>query len=93
MKTNIKLCIEVFFFNIQPCIQVNSLSAQVLYNKIAEIAEIDENTNVLDVYCGTGTIALSVAKVCLKIHNKYIERHTDLGFHFFRNANKCTASS
>lgn len=42
---------------------MNTLAAEVLYNKIGEIAEIDANTNILDVCCGTGTIGLSLSKV------------------------------
>jgi 16S rRNA G1207 methylase RsmC len=48
---------------------VNTLAAEVLYNKIAEIAEIDSNTNIMDVCCGTGTIGLSLAKVNIDLHN------------------------
>lgn len=45
------------------------MAAEVLFNKIAEIAEIDSNTNILDVCCGTGTIGLSLAKVGTKFYN------------------------
>lgn len=41
--------------------QVNRDMAEVLYNKAAEYAE-PENKNILDLYCGAGTIGLSMAK-------------------------------
>ena len=43
--------------------QVNTLAAEALYHKIGELAEVDLQTNILDVCCGTGTIGLSIAKV------------------------------
>lgn len=36
----------------------------MLYAKIQQLAQIDENTTVLDVCCGTGTIGLSMASNC-----------------------------
>jgi tRNA (uracil-5-)-methyltransferase len=42
-----------------------------LYKKIGDIAQIDEQTIVLDVCCGTGTIGLTLAKV------KYFENRID----------------
>ncbi len=33
-----------------------------LYSKALEYADIDENTSVMDIYCGIGTISLCVAK-------------------------------
>ena len=41
--------------------QVNALQAENLYEKAAEFAEPDGRT-VLDLYCGAGTIGLSMAK-------------------------------
>lgn len=42
--------------------QVNPYMTEMLYNKALEYAEITENDNVLDVYCGIGTISLVAAK-------------------------------
>jgi tRNA (uracil-5-)-methyltransferase len=42
--------------------KANTKAAEILYNKIVEISDIDENTIVLDICCGTGTIGLSLAK-------------------------------
>ncbi len=41
--------------------QVNRNGAQLLYGKAAEYADVSENDDILDLYCGTGTIGLSMA--------------------------------
>ncbi|KAG8597344.1 hypothetical protein GDO81_002256 [Engystomops pustulosus] len=47
--------------------QVNTLAAEVLYSAIADWARLDENSTVLDVCCGTGTIGISLAKKVKKV--------------------------
>nr|DBA23109.1 TPA: hypothetical protein GDO54_014058 [Pyxicephalus adspersus] len=47
--------------------QVNTLAAEVLYSTIADWAQLDQNSTVLDVCCGTGTIGLSLAKRVKKV--------------------------
>ena len=42
--------------------QVNRAGAELLYRKAAEYAAITEADDLLDLYCGTGTIGLSMAK-------------------------------
>ena len=42
--------------------QVNRDQAENLYNKAFEYAELTENDTLLDLYCGAGTIGLSMAK-------------------------------
>ena len=42
--------------------QVNRDQAEKLYNKAFEYAELTENDTLLDLYCGAGTIGLSMAK-------------------------------
>lgn len=42
--------------------QVNRAGAEALYNKARELAELNGDENLLDLYCGTGTIGLSMAK-------------------------------
>jgi tRNA (uracil-5-)-methyltransferase len=44
----------------------NTKGAEVLYRKIGELCDIDENTVVLDICCGTGTIGLTLARVKLE---------------------------
>lgn len=42
--------------------QVNRAQAERLYSLAAEYADLDENTVLLDMYCGVGTIGLTMAK-------------------------------
>lgn len=42
--------------------QINHDQAEKLYYKAAEYAELTENDTLLDLYCGAGTIGLSMAK-------------------------------
>lgn len=51
-------------FNISPFsfFQPNVYTAEKIYNKAIEFANINENTNVLDLYSGTGTITQVMAK-------------------------------
>lgn len=41
--------------------QINSSQAEVLYSIAEEFAQLDENITLLDMYCGAGTIGLSMA--------------------------------
>lgn len=43
--------------------QVNTAAAEVLYSVVGEWAQLDQDSTVLDVCCGTGTIGISLAKV------------------------------
>lgn len=43
--------------------QVNTGAAEVLYSAVGEWAQLDQDSTVLDVCCGTGTIGISLAKV------------------------------
>uniref|UniRef100_A0A8C9YN85 tRNA (uracil(54)-C(5))-methyltransferase n=1 Tax=Sander lucioperca TaxID=283035 RepID=A0A8C9YN85_SANLU len=42
--------------------QVNTGAAEVLYSAVGEWAQLDGDSTVLDVCCGTGTIGISLAK-------------------------------
>ncbi|KAG7241362.1 hypothetical protein INR49_025562, partial [Caranx melampygus] len=42
--------------------QVNTGAAEVLYSAVGEWAQLDQDSTVLDVCCGTGTIGISLAK-------------------------------
>lgn len=57
-------------FNIsaQSFFQVNSEQAEKLYNKALEYAALSGNETVVDVYCGTGTISLYLAKHAGKVY-------------------------
>lgn len=43
--------------------QINTKSAEVLYELAIKMSKVDSNTTVLDICCGTGTIGLCFAKV------------------------------
>lgn len=43
--------------------QTNSFQAQVLYDTIIEYAEFNELDKVVDLYCGTGTIAIYISNL------------------------------
>ncbi|KAI8505199.1 tRNA methyltransferase 2 [Branchiostoma belcheri] len=47
--------------------QVNTLAAEVLYTTVADWCDFTENSTVLDVCCGTGTIGLTLAKHVKKV--------------------------
>ena len=51
-----------FKISAQSFFQVNSEQAEVLYNKAIEFAGLTGKETVVDVYCGTGTISLFLAK-------------------------------
>ncbi len=47
--------------------QINHGTAEKIYKKAAEIAELKPDDILLDLYCGTGTIGLSMAKKVSKL--------------------------
>lgn len=47
--------------------QTNTLAAEVLYSSVGEWAQLDQDTILLDVCCGTGTIGISLAKKVKKV--------------------------
>ncbi|XP_056276041.1 tRNA (uracil-5-)-methyltransferase homolog A [Pseudoliparis swirei] len=56
-------------FRISPLsfFQVNTGAAEVLYSAVGEWAQLDQDSTVLDVCCGTGTIGISLAKRVKKV--------------------------
>lgn len=56
------LCDTVFEISPHSFYQVNRDQAEKLYTLAAEYARLDESTTLLDMYCGVGTIGLSMAK-------------------------------
>lgn len=60
--------------------QVNTGAAEVLYSAVGEWAQLDQDSTVLDVCCGTGTIGISLAKVIL-VH-EMLDQHLLL-FHTY----------
>lgn len=53
--------------------QVNRNQAELLYSKAAEFADIKCGDTVLDLYCGTGTIGICLAKEDCKLYGVEIE--------------------
>lgn len=51
-----------FYISPESFYQVNALMTKVLYDKVVEFAEFDKKENVIDLYCGIGTISLYIAK-------------------------------
>jgi len=56
-----ELCNLKFKISPQSFYQVNRKGAELLYSKAAEYANLTGNEILLDLYCGTGTIGLSMA--------------------------------
>ncbi|MBD3330960.1 23S rRNA (uracil(1939)-C(5))-methyltransferase RlmD [Candidatus Peregrinibacteria bacterium] len=71
--------IEDLKFEIMPqsFFQVNTLQAKVLYDKVKEYALRDRQTTVFDLFCGTGTIGL------------YLARHVDSVLGIELNSDSC----
>ncbi len=55
------LCSLKFMISPQSFYQVNRNGAELLYSKASEYADLSGNEVLLDLYCGTGTIGLSMA--------------------------------
>ncbi|KAF4074160.1 hypothetical protein AMELA_G00236390 [Ameiurus melas] len=47
--------------------QTNTPAAEVLYSSVGEWAQLDQDSTLLDVCCGTGTIGISLAKRVRKV--------------------------
>jgi len=56
-------------FNISPLsfFQVNAIQTEVLYNKALEYADLKGDENVMDLYCGIGSISLFLAQKAKKV--------------------------
>ena len=48
--------------------QVNSRQTEVLYSKVVEMAHLNKEDTVLDLYCGVGTIGMIASKHCKKVY-------------------------
>ncbi|XP_013119287.2 tRNA (uracil-5-)-methyltransferase homolog A [Stomoxys calcitrans] len=67
--THIQDTIHGLNFRISPLafFQINTAGANVLYQKAIDLANPQPHSYVLDICCGTGTIALSFAKHCKQV--------------------------
>lgn len=79
-------------FNIsaQAFFQVNSEQAEKLYNKALEFAALDGSETVVDVYCGTGTISLYLARHAKKVYGIEIVAPAIENARKNAEENKCT---
>lgn len=57
-------------FNIsaQSFFQINTIQTKVLYEKVLEFADLKGLENVFDLYCGTGSISLFLARKAKKVY-------------------------
>ncbi|MFA6830510.1 MAG: 23S rRNA (uracil(1939)-C(5))-methyltransferase RlmD [Bacilli bacterium] len=60
-----KIFDKEFLISSQSFYQTNTFQIETLYGKAIEFAQVKETDTVLDAYCGTGTIGLSIAD---KVH-------------------------
>lgn len=69
-KATIKDSLGALSFNISALsfFQVNSEQAEVLYDKALEYAALTGKETVVDVYCGTGTISLYMARQAKRVY-------------------------
>lgn len=51
-----------FFVSDKSFFQINKYNVKNLYDKVLEYAELTGNENILDLYCGTGTIGIYLSK-------------------------------
>ncbi|CAL4073565.1 unnamed protein product, partial [Meganyctiphanes norvegica] len=49
-------------------VQVNTAAGEVLYETVGKLADLDKNSNMLDICCGTGTIGICLADHCHHVY-------------------------
>ena len=66
-----------FTFKISPdsFFQVNTVQAKILYDKVLEYLRPNNEDNILDLYCGTGTIGIYVSNYAKKIKGIEINKY------------------
>lgn len=65
-------------FNISPTsfFQTNTKQAEKLFNKVIEMANAKDNEVIFDLYSGTGTVAIMLAKFARKVYSIEEERES-----------------
>lgn len=56
-----------FYISKDSFFQVNTKQTLNLYNQVLEYAKLSRDDRVLDLYCGTGTIGIFLAKYCYEV--------------------------
>lgn len=66
-----------FYFKVSPLsfFQVNTNGAEKLYEKVLEYADLKGGENVLDLYCGTGTIGIYLSSKAKKVTGIEINKY------------------
>lgn len=66
-----------FYFKVSSLsfFQVNTNGAEKLYNKVLECADLNNVENVLDLYCGTGTIGIYLSSKAKKVIGVEINKY------------------
>lgn len=62
-----RLCGLEFDLSPHAFYQVNNMAAQMLYQLAAQYAQLSGKETLLDLYCGAGTIGLSMANQCARV--------------------------
>lgn len=78
----------IFYISPSAFFQVNTNQAIKLYNKVKEYAALKSNETLLDLYCGTGTIALYLSKQCKKVYGIEINEEAIKDANFNKDKNK-----
>ena len=68
--------------------QVNSIGVEILYNKIKEYAHLTGDETILDLYCGTGTIGMYLAKSAKSVFGIEINKNAILDAVYNKELNK-----
>ena len=56
------LCGHTFQLSVPSFFQINRTQTEVLYNRVMEFAALTGTETVVDLYCGIGTISLTLAE-------------------------------
>nr|CAD7200184.1 unnamed protein product [Timema douglasi] len=64
--------------------QVNTTAAEVLYSSVRELVEPTQDTTLVDICCGTGSIGLTLSKVCLQ-HSHTHKKVEAMGMKFVKS--------
>ena len=84
-KESITEVINDLYFEVYPnsFFQVNYEMMKIMYNKVIDYYKEHKNLNVLDLYCGTGTIGMLISKHCKNVIGVEVNNDAII------SANKC----
>lgn len=69
--------LDDLIFKISPdsFFQVNTKQTEKLYNKVLEYSDLKKDDNVMDLYCGTGTIGIYLSRYCKSVYGVEINKY------------------